>query len=139
MSDPPGLPRRVTASAETVAVGRRDALGTLFFWLHVAIMAYIVTGWLLPGRVTLTFYLVFIPAVAVQWWFNRNSCILNNLESVLRHGQWRDARNVEEGAWLLNLVRSTLGLAIRPLHMEVFTYAALALLWSLGFLHLRGL
>ncbi|HEY1612521.1 MAG TPA: hypothetical protein VGF97_02365 [Rhizomicrobium sp.] len=110
----------------------RDCLAGSCFWLHVAVMIYIVIGWLVPVHAALVFYLVFLPTMATQWWFNRNSCVLNNLESLMRHGRWRDSRNVEEGAWLRHLVGRVLGLKIRPLHMEMFTYCALALFWALG-------
>ena len=56
------------------AAEKRDALGNLCFYLHFAVMIYIVAGWLVPFRGALIFYLCFLPAVAVQWQFNRNSC-----------------------------------------------------------------
>jgi hypothetical protein len=137
MPDLPASAPEAARSAEGARSGR-DLLGTICFWLHVAIMVYIVTGWLVPVRAWLVFYVIFLPGIAVQWRFNKNSCVLNNIESLLRHGRWRDTRNFEEGAWLLTLVTNTLGLKVRALHMEVFTYAALGLLWVLGILHLRG-
>jgi hypothetical protein len=109
----------------------RDLLGNFCFYLHFAVMIYIVTGWLMPWRPLQVFYLLFLPAVAVQWWFNKNSCILNNIESYLRRGQWRDPTNVEEGAWLLTMARNLLGLKITPRQMDIFTYAVLMILWTL--------
>ena len=118
---------------------KRDALGQFCFVLHLAIMIFIVFGWALPGRVGLTVYLVLLPAVVVQWQFNKNSCVLNNLESLLRSGRWRDPGNIEEGAWLLGLVRSVLRIELRPAHLEVFVYVVMALFWGLGLHHLlRG-
>ena len=68
------------------AAEKRDALGHLCFYLHFAVMIYIVTGWLVPLDAALIFYLCFLPAVAVQWQFNKNSCVLNNIESLMRSG-----------------------------------------------------
>jgi len=117
---------------------RRDLLGSVCFYLHFAIMIFIVAGWLVPNRFGLVAYLTFLPAVMVQWWFNRNSCLLNNVESFMRSGSWRSSNNPEEGAWLGTLARNTLGIQPTPLQIDVFTYAIMALFWLLGFWHLRG-
>jgi hypothetical protein len=124
--------------ANARAVPARDALGNFCFYLHFFVMIYIVTGFLLPVRALLGFYLAFLPLVIVQWWFNKNSCVLNNLESLIRTGSWRDASNKEEGAWLLTLARDTLGIDAKPWQMDVFTYGVVATLWLLGAWHFRG-
>lgn len=124
-----------------VAAARRDMLGQLCFVLHFAIMLTIVFGWLAPLRGLLVFYVAFLPAVAVQWLLNKNSCVLNNIESLVRNGRWRDAGNEEEGAWLLTLARDTLGIRATPAQMDAFIYCVLAVLWGLGMsrlLHLFG-
>jgi hypothetical protein len=126
------------AAGEPVQVAARDLLGQVFFWGHFAVMIYIVLGWAVPLRAALFFYELFLPAVAIQWLFNANSCVLNNLESFIRSGRWRDPSNSEEGAWLLTLVRGWLGLGVTQLQMDVFTYAVLILLWSLGLWRLIG-
>jgi hypothetical protein len=115
--------------------GKRDAFGWACFILHFAVMIFVVVGWSLPFRAVLVFYLFFVPAVTLQWQFNRNSCVLNNLESLMRTGRWRDPGNPEEGAWLLTLARSVLGWNIRPAHMDVFLYLVMTLLWGLGLVH----
>jgi hypothetical protein len=118
---------------------RRDALGQTCFVLHFAIMLFIVFGWLIPQRGVLLFYITLLPAVVVQWQFNKSTCVLNNLESLLRTGRWRDSGNPEEGAWLLNLARSALGLELRPAHLEIFVYFVMAIFWGLAIAHLwRG-
>jgi hypothetical protein len=111
---------------------QRDLLGNFCFYLHFAVMIYIVLGWLMPWQPLQIFYLVFLPAVAIQWRFNRNSCILNNIESLLRSRRWRDPKNVEEGAWLLTLTRNLLGWQVTPGQMDAFTYVVLVVLWILG-------
>jgi hypothetical protein len=118
---------------------KRDALGQLCFALHLGIMLFITLGWAMPQSGVLIVYLVFLPAVVAQWQFNKNSCVLNNLESLLRTGRWRDADNPEEGAWFQGLVRSVLGLDLKPAHLDAFVRVVLVLFWGLGLIHLlRG-
>jgi hypothetical protein len=126
------------SAAEPHSGARRDFLGSLCFTLHFAIMIFIVAGWLMPSRTGLIAYLMFLPGVMVQWRFNKNSCVLNNVESFLRSGSWRSPANAEEGAWLGTLARSTLGIEPTPLQIDIFTYAVMALFWSLGAWHLRS-
>jgi hypothetical protein len=115
---------------------KRDLLGNFCFYLHFVVMIYIVTGWVVPLDAALIFYLVFLPTVVIQWQFNKNSCVLNNLESLMRNGVWRDPANREEGAWLLTLARETLHLPVAAWHVDVFTYSVVAALWGLGLWHL---
>jgi hypothetical protein len=120
------------------AAASRDLLGKACFTFHFAVMIYIVAGWAIPARAALVFYLVFLPGVALQWQFNKNACVLNNLESWLRSGRWRDPSNREEGQWLLTLVGDVTGLQFTPAQMDAFTYGVLAALWALGLWHLLG-
>jgi hypothetical protein len=128
-------------SALPEAPQKRDLLGYFCFYLHFAVMIFIVLGWLVPWHPVLIFYLVLLPVMVVQWRFNKNSCVLNNTESYLRTGQWRDPRNVEEGAWLKTLAQNLLGWEMAHWQVDAFTYAVIALLWVLGlghFLHWAG-
>ncbi|MGD0190557.1 MAG: hypothetical protein ABSD74_07435 [Rhizomicrobium sp.] len=132
---------RLSEERDAVAAAtptRRDLLGQACFILHFAVMLYVVVGWVAPWRPALVFYAFFLPAVATQWLLNKNSCVLNNLESLFRTGHWRDPGNEEEGAWLLTLARDTLGLRATQAQMDVFIYVVLALLWGLGLSHLLG-
>lgn len=122
--------------AADIAAPPRDLLGKACFYLHVAVMVYIVAGWAIPGA--LVFYLLFLPAVALHWLVNRNSCVLNNLESLIRTGGWRDPNSREEGQWLLTLTNDVTGLEFTPAQMDAFAYCVLALLWGLGLWHLVG-
>lgn len=117
---------------------RRDLLGHFCFYLHFAVMIFIVTGWLIPARPLLYFYLGFLPLVALHWQVNRNSCILNNIESWLRFGTWRSEQNAEEGAWLMTLIRNVTGIQLRTWQVDLLTYGVMALLWFAGFSHLDG-
>jgi hypothetical protein len=130
-----GEPEPVLESALPEAPQTRDLLGNFCFYLHFAVMLFIVLGWLVPWWPVEMFYLVFLPGVAIQWLFNKNSCVLNNIESFMRTGSWRDPGNTEEGAWLLTLVRNVLRLPVTHGQMDAFTYSVLALLWLLGLGH----
>jgi hypothetical protein len=77
---------------------RRDALGKFCFIVHVLPLLYVLSGWAAPWRAALVAYLVFLPAMFLQWRLNKNSCVLNNIESLIRTGRWRDPQNREEGA-----------------------------------------
>lgn len=122
--------------AETAVAGGRDALGWACHLVHLAVMVYFVAGWLAPARAALLFYMVFVPAVALQWQVNKNACVLNNLESFLRTGRWRNSANREEGAWLATLCEDTLGFRPSPLQVNVFTYSLLLALWLMALIHL---
>lgn len=117
-------------------VEKRDLLGNFCFYLHFAVMIYIVAGWAIPVRALLLFYLVFIPAVAVHWQVNKNSCVLNNAESFLRYGTWRSAQNAEEGAWLMTLIKTVTGIQLAVWQVDAITYGIMALLWLAGLSHL---
>lgn len=119
----------------TAGETRRDLLGRVCLLLHFAVMGYIVLGWLSTSRAALVFYMLFLPAVVVQWWINRNSCVLNNLESLLRSGRWRDPSNLEEGAWLLTMVKHTLRLQISPMLLNLLVYVSMLAFWALASAH----
>jgi hypothetical protein len=131
-----GEPEPVLESALPDAPQKRDLLGNFCFYLHFAVMLFIVLGWLVPWRPTLILYVAFLPLVVIQWQFNKNSCVLNNLESFIRTGAWRHAGNAEEGAWLLTLARNALGIRVTHAQMDAFIYTVVGLLWLLGLGHL---
>ena len=117
---------------------KRDLLGNFCFYLHFAVMIYIVAGWAVPFAPALVFYLGFIPLVALHWQINKNSCVLNNIESWLRYGTWRAEQNAEEGAWLKTLIHNVTGIALRPWQVDCITYGIMALFWGGGLWHLIG-
>ena len=119
---------------------KRDLLGHFCFYMHFAVMLYIVTGWLVPWHLLLDVYLVFIPAVFLQWQVNNDTCIMNNIEGWMRTGKWQEEQGdqsrrgsvapdageerdrPDDSAWQINLL----------------TYAVLALVWLLALAHLGG-
>src|SRR5215510_11517295 len=87
-----------------VRVGPRlDALGFSLFVFHIFVAFYVLLGWFVSSSPALVFYLLLLPLIATQWWLNRGCCMINNFESWLRSGCWRDPNNKEEGAFLLML------------------------------------
>ena len=129
--DVPALATTAPSPAE-----KRDLLGNFCFYLHFAVMIFIVSGWAIPLRPVLYFYLGFLPLVAIQWQFNKNSCVLNNIESLLRYGTWRAEQNAEEGAWLMTLIRNVTGIRLRYWQVDLITYGVMASLWAAAFSHL---
>ncbi len=93
-------------------------------------------GWPAPWRGLLIFYLCYLPLLPVQWQLNRTSCILNNIETWLRTGGWRNPSNPEEGAFLLRLVENVLGLHPSARQMDVIIHALLGVFWLLALSHL---
>lgn len=108
--------------------------------IHVALVAFVLTGWLIPLRDVLVAHLVFVPALILTWLLNRNTCPLNNLESRLLRGVWRNEENREEGSFLLVLVESYLHLHPTQRAMDAITYALMGFCWllSVGHLSLLG-
>ncbi len=115
---------------------RRDLLGQCCFWLHVAVLLFILAGWAAPVRWLLAAYLAFLPLVVLHWKLNKDACILNNLENWLRHRRWRAPEtNAEEGAWLRTLIAGATGVTLSPPAMDALIYGAMAAFWTLGWVH----
>ena len=117
---------------------KRDALGWLFFLVHFLPLIYVVTGWLATARWALIVYLVFLPAMFAQWRFNKGSCVLNNLETLIRTGRWRNPKNREEGAWLRTVVSDATGWHLTAGQMDTFINGVLVVFWLIGAWHLTG-
>lgn len=117
----------------------RDGLAWTCFLIHIAVLAIAVTGWMIPGRHWLGFYLLFLPSMVLHWKLNRDTCILNSLENWLRHRRWRAPEtNREEGAWLRTLLADATGLLLSPVQMNAVIYSAVAVFWLLGLAHILG-
>ncbi len=114
----------------------RGRLGRICFGVHVAVAAYIFVGWALaPGLIV---YLAFLPLMVLHWQLNGGSCLLNNCESLLRSGRWRDPANREEGAWLRCVVSDLSGRHFSARQINAISYGLLAVLWALAWWHWAG-
>jgi hypothetical protein len=127
----------IELAVQPAPAARRDALGQFCFVVHFLPLIYVVTGWLAPWRAALIVYLVFVPGMFLQWRLNRDSCVLNNMESLIRTGRWRNPANREEGAWLRTLVNGRTGWDVSRRQMDTFINAVLALFWTLALAHLQ--
>lgn len=107
--------------------------------LHWFIVIYSMIGWLANTKGLLIVYLIWLPALNIQWYFNNNSCIINNFESWLRSGKWRDTSNDEEGAFIHTALTKITGLNIPENAFDIFMRFVMAGLWIGAFLKMRGL
>ena len=118
---------------------KRDSLGLSFFVFHLVVGAFVLAGWVISSSEALMFYLVLLPAMATQWAINRGSCIINNVESWLRTGHWRDPTNSEEGGFLLMLSDWFFTMRPSPVAIDRLSYAIVVFLWLLALGHFSWL
>jgi hypothetical protein len=114
---------------------RRDRLGLSCFAFHMGLGAFVMVGWLLSSAEVLMIYMVLLPIMAMQWVINRGSCIINNIETWLRTGSWRDPRNGEDGRFLIVLCDWLFGTQPDRVSVDRFSYAVVAFLWFLALGH----
>src|SRR4051812_30937893 len=81
-------------------VYRIDKLRQASIAVHLVIVAYVVTGWLITWRAFLFIYLLVLPGILLQWILNFGSSIVANFENLIRIGRWDDDQNVFQGAFL---------------------------------------
>jgi hypothetical protein len=116
-----------------------EAAGALHVFchgLHMALLFYGLLGWVIPSAPWLIAHLIFIPALVVVWVANKGVCPLNNIETLLTTGRWRDPGNAEEGSFLVVIVERYLGLRPTQGLMDRVTYSLMAFVWLLSWLHL---
>lgn len=94
---------------------------------------------MIPSTSALVFYLVFLPLVAMQWLVNRGSCVISNIETLLRTRRWRDLDSEREGRFISTVARSIFGFEASPATVDCLSFGAVFLLWLLGFAHLSTL
>jgi len=96
------LPAAVGHLSEAGKKGRTirfDQLRVALFGVHLALIAYVSLGWLIPSRPALFAYTLLLPMIAMQWLLNGGASIVNNIENLVRTGQWNDDQNHFEGAF----------------------------------------
>jgi hypothetical protein len=119
----------------TRMTSRQAAIGALRA-LHYAILAWGVVGWAIPSIPWLVAYLILMTLIAVQWMINRNTCILNNLESWIATGRWRDETDANQGGFIAGVVQMATGRRPSDRAANILSYGLLAVFWALGFAHL---
>ena len=108
-------------------------------YLHMVLVIFVLAGWLVPVSEVLELHMAFVPLLVLTWLLNRNTCPLNNIESWLTKGVWRDAENREEGSFLVVVVEKYLGLHPSQRLMDAVTYMLMGAAWllALGHYYLR--
>ena len=114
---------------------RRDGLGHSCLIFHLAVGAFVLAGWLISSTEALLFYLFLLPAMATQWAVNKGSCIINNIETWLRTGRWRDQESGEDGRYLAMLCDWFFAVRPEPAALDLFSYSVILVLWVLGLDH----
>ena len=104
--------------------------------VHKACIPYTLLGWVVPHATWLKIHAAFVPIMVLHWWLNRNVCILSNIESYLRHGQWWQRADSNQGGWVLNQVRAATGWTPPPSFATTLTYVALAASTASSLIHL---
>jgi len=102
----------------------------------MGVMLFILLGWVVPVDSVLMIHLALVPSLLLIWYVNGCSCPLNNIESFLLKGMWRDPDNREEGSFLVVVVEQYLGMQPTQRQMDLLTYLIMALAWVFSALHL---
>ena len=89
----------LSEAGKKVRTIRFDQLRIALFGVHLAIIGYVSLGWLIPSRTGLFIYTLLLPMIAIQWLLNGGASIVNNIENLVRSGQWSDEQNRFEGAF----------------------------------------
>lgn len=101
---------------------------------HLAILFFVVFGWLISNPKLLTIHLVFLPIMILQWQLNQGTCILTNLENYFR-GEVSE-KNEQQGQF----IKAILGRCFNPLPTDAtlkkVVYGIIFLSWLLSASHL---
>lgn len=108
----------------------------VFHWI---IVIYILTGWLASSVQWLMVYLVFVPIIVIHWRLNDNSCIINNIETLLVTGKWRNENNPEEGGFVHTTFLKVLGWAPPARVFDHLIYVLMVVLWLAAYIRWRGM
>ena len=104
--------------------------------LHTALIPYTLFGWVVPNATWLQIHATFVPLMVAHWWLNRDVCILTNLESYLRYGEWWRQDDSNQGGWIEGQIRALTGWTPPPSFTTNATYTALAASTLASWIHL---
>ncbi len=105
--------------------------------IHYAALAFGAVGWMIPSKPVLIVYLVFLMLLVLQWRLNKDSCLLDNAESWLRHGRFRaGAANPNEGSFLANVVHQVFGIRVHEPLASRLIYIVMGVFFVFGAIHL---
>ncbi len=113
------------------------AIITVLRIVHYAALAFGALGWLIPVKGVLIAYLAFMVLLVVQWRLNKDSCLLDNAESWLKHGRFRAGEaNPNEGSFLANVVHRVFGIRVHEPLASQLIYIVMAIFFVFGAIHL---
>ena len=72
----------------------------------------------------------------LMWQVNEGSCVLNNIETLIRSGRWRNPKSREEGAFIKTLIEDVTGLELTKRLMNGVIYCLISVFWVLAAGHL---
>ena len=105
--------------------------------IHYGVLAFGVVGWLIPSSTVLAVYLAMMAGLVLQWRVNRDTCVLDNIESWLAHGRFRaPGVNPDEGAFLANFVHRITGIRFTRRSADMLIYAFMGVFFAAGAAHL---
>lgn len=107
--------------------------------VHWVVVVYNLTGWLAASQAWLMAYLVFVPIMVIHWRLNNNTCILNNVETWIESGKWRNEGNPEEGAFVHTALQRALGWAPPKKLFDQLIYVVMLILWTVAYFKWRGM
>lgn len=106
---------------------------------HWVLVGFALLGWMATSEPWLLAYLIYVPLMVIQWSFNENSCIVNNFETWLLTGRWRNEYNPEEGAFVRTTLVRALGWAPSAKAFDIFVRILMLITWGLAFFRWRGM
>ena len=107
--------------------------------LHWVLVGFALVGWLATSEPWLLTYLIYVPLMVIHWSFNENSCIVNNFETWLMTGKWRNQHNPEEGAFVRTALVRVIGWAPPEKAFDIFIRLLMIATWSAAYLKWRGM
>jgi hypothetical protein len=112
----------------------RSALIKALRFTHLLVLVFMLTGWLLPWKSAWFAHVATIPAMMLQWRFNRGTCLLTNLENFIRGNQV--ARDAQQGQFIKGLLGKCCN-PIPPDHkIKFWLYTILWSVFSLSLLRI---
>lgn len=65
--------------------------------LHLAILVFIVFGWISSNQFFLIIHIISVPLVILQWKLNKGNCLLTDFEASLKRKKYIEITNSEVG------------------------------------------
>lgn len=100
----------------------------LIHFLHWAIIAFVVLGWLIPFESILWIHIFVIPALVIHWQTNKGRCVLTQIEDRLKRPEDLTAAEEEE-SFIRKAFRNYLGIKLTDQSLKVLIYTAMGLAW----------